>query len=315
MQFSRAERKRAKLRLALSGPSGSGKTYGALLIAKGLGGRIAVIDTEHGSASLYSHLCQFDDSNLTKPYTPEKYIEGIRTAESQGYNTLIIDSITHEWSGSGGCLEINEMTGKTKYKGNSWAAWGDTTPRHRAFLDAIQQSPMHIIATMRAKTDTVQENGKVRKIGMKDEQRDGTEYEFTIAFNLIHGDMIAVASKDRSELFKEPHIITPDTGRRLREWLESGKAVEPAAPQTLANPTGPTAQQLERLAAARVEWLKTLGVDPDNKEVAGIEWRGKLHFYGVTSAKELTSDRCDALIGELSGNAPTATAADNDFPA
>ena len=109
MQFTKAVRKKAKLRLALTGPSGSGKTYGALMIAKGLGGKIAVIDTEHGSASLYSHLCEFDTLELRPPYSPERYIEAIKAAEAAGCETLIIDSTTHEWNGSGGCLEITGL--------------------------------------------------------------------------------------------------------------------------------------------------------------------------------------------------------------
>ena len=95
MQFTKAVRQKARLRLALSGPSGSGKTWGALTLAKGLGGKIAVIDTERGSASLYEHLADFDVLNLDAPFTPERYIAAIKAAEAGDYNVLIIDSITH----------------------------------------------------------------------------------------------------------------------------------------------------------------------------------------------------------------------------
>ena len=171
MQFTKAVRKRAKLRLALTGPSGSGKTYGALMLAKGIGGRIAVIDSEHGSASLYSHLCEFDTLELAPPYSPERYIAAIKAAEQAGYDVIVIDSTTHEWSGSGGCLEINEQTARSKFSGNTWSAWNDTTPRHRAFIDAMLQSSAHIIATGRSKTETAQTEGpngkkKVVKLGM-----------------------------------------------------------------------------------------------------------------------------------------------------
>src|SRR5687767_9200516 len=105
MQFSKAQRKQAKLRLAIAGPAGSGKTWGALEIARGLGGRIAVIDTERGSASLYSERVEFDSLDLGPPFTSERYIEAIRSAEKAGYDILLIDSITHEWNGSGGCCE------------------------------------------------------------------------------------------------------------------------------------------------------------------------------------------------------------------
>jgi hypothetical protein len=223
MQFQKAVRKRVKLRLALSGPSGSGKTHGALLIAKGLGGRIALIDTERGSASLYTHLVDFDTLELQPPFTPERFNAALKAAADAGYDICIIDSITHEWDGSGGCLEINEQIAHAKFKGNTWAAWNETTPRHRSFLDAILQAPMHVIATMRSKTETVQgDDKKVKKLGMKAVQREGAEYEFTTVLDLEHEKHYAVASKDRTNLFAEPHIITPDTGQRINAWLESG---------------------------------------------------------------------------------------------
>jgi hypothetical protein len=227
MQFTKAVRKRAKLRLALTGPSGSGKTYGALMLAKGIGGKIAVIDTEHGSASLYSHLVDFDALELAPPYSPERYIEAIRAAEKAGYDVIVVDSTTHEWSGSGGCLEINEKTAHAKFRGNTWSAWNDTTPRHRAFIDAMLQANAHVIATGRSKTETSQvDDGsrkKVVKLGMKTEQRDGFEYEFTVVLDLIHDGHYATASKDRTGLFQgDPAAINAKTGATLREWLESG---------------------------------------------------------------------------------------------
>ena len=223
MKFTPAIRKRAKLRLAISGPSGSGKTYGALQIAAGIGGKVALIDTERGSASLYSDMLQFDTLELNPPYSPERFIDAIKAAEAAGYDVLVIDSITHEWNGSGGCCDINENLAQAKYRGNTWSAWSETAPRHRAFVDAILQSGCHVIATMRSKTETVQgEDKKVRKVGMKTEQRDGTDYEFTVMLELEHEKHLAVATKDRTRLFREPHVITPETGRRLIAWLDSG---------------------------------------------------------------------------------------------
>ncbi len=236
MQFTKAVRKKSKLRLAITGPSGSGKTYSALLLAKGLGGRIAVIDTENGSASLYSDLCEFDTLELTPPYSPERYIDAIQSADKAGYDTLIIDSTTHEWSGSGGCIDINEHVAQTKFRGNTWSAWSETTPRHRKFVDAMLQSNMHIIATGRSKTETSQEeiNGKkkVVKLGMKTEQRDGFEYEFTCVLDLVHENHYAVASKDRTGMFNNGAIVIDEsTGKALLNWLECGVEVEPAPAQ------------------------------------------------------------------------------------
>lgn len=185
--FKKAERKQARLRLALAGPSGSGKTLSALLLATGLGGKIAVIDTEHESASLYAEYADFDVMSLGAPYSPERYIDAISSAEAGGYSVLIIDSYSHEWIGAGGCLEINDAIAKQKYKGNTWSAWNETTPRHRKLVDRILTSPLHIICTMRSKTETVQGEGKkIIKLGMKSEQREGSDYEFTVVLDLVH---------------------------------------------------------------------------------------------------------------------------------
>lgn len=230
MKFAKALRKKAKLRLALTGPSGSGKTYGALEIAKGLGGKTAVIDTEKGSASLYSDRFNFDVLELDPPFTPERFIEAIGAAQEAGYDNLIIDSITHEWSGSGGCLELLDGLAKAKYRGNTWSAWSEITPRHNAFLDAILRSDLHIIATMRSKTETAQVdkgNGKkgVDKLGMKSEQRDGVEYEFTTVLDLNHETHTAMASKDRTGLFSNTEVtqLNELTGKKLMDWLNDGQ--------------------------------------------------------------------------------------------
>jgi hypothetical protein len=221
--FHKAERKQAKLRLALAAPSGAGKTYSALLLAKGLGGKIAVLDTESGSASLYADLVEFDVVELCAPFTPERYIDVITAAEKAGYDTLIIDSYSHEWTGSGGCLEANEQLAHSKFKGNTWAAWNETTPRHRKLTNKILGSSMHIICTMRSKTETVQGEGKkIIKLGMKSEQRDGSDYEFTVVLDVSHDSHEASASKDRTKLFTGYEVIGEHTGKMLLEWLNSG---------------------------------------------------------------------------------------------
>lgn len=230
IQFQRATRRKSKLRLGVAGPAGSGKTTAALQIAKGLGGKVALLDTERGSASLYSGVFDFDVLDLDPPYAPERFIEAIHVAEKAGYDVLVIDSITHEWNGSGGCCDINEALAQARYKGNTWSAWSETTPRHRAFLDAILQSRLHVIATMRSKTETVQmDGGRVKKLGMKTEQREGVDYEFTVVLELDHQTHFATATKDRTRLFKDPVQVTEDVGIMLRNWLDSGAEPAPDA--------------------------------------------------------------------------------------
>lgn len=232
--FKKAKRSLSKLRLAVQGPSGSGKTYGALMLAKGLGGKIAVIDTERGSASLYADLKgmpEFDVLDLDTPYTPEKYIEAIHAAEDEGYDILIVDSMTHEWDGQGGCLELIDQIARAKYRGNTWSAWSELTPRHRRFVDAMLQSKCHIIATMRSKTETVQtENDKgkkvIQKLGMKAIQRDGMDYEFTVVFDLQADGHYATVSKDRTALFNDPIVLSESVGAKIADWLRSAHKEE-----------------------------------------------------------------------------------------
>lgn len=277
MKFTKAVRKQAKLRLALTAPSGAGKTYGALMIAKGLGGRIAVIDTERGSASLYSHLVEFDTLELNPPYSPERYIEAIRAAEQAGYDIIIIDSTTHEWNGTGGALEINETLAKSKFGGNTWAAWNETTPRHRAFIDCMLQAKSHIIATGRSKTETAQADGpngrkKVVKLGMKTEQRDGFEFEFTVVLDIIHEGHYAAASKDRTGLFSgDPKPISEQTGKDLLAWLNSGVEMLPEPPKPDSEPgkVTPTAGAMDRVAHDRVEVVEHYAAELKRANEAG----------------------------------------------
>lgn len=228
MILQKATRKKSKLRLNISGPSGSGKTYSALLMAKGLIGnwdKIAVIDTENGSAGLYSHLGEFNSIDLQAPFTPEKYIQAIDACIAGGMDCIIIDSSTHEWSGPGGCIEINEHLAQTKFKGNTWSAWSQTTPRHDAFLQKVLQCPVHVITCTRSKMETVMtDDKKVKKLGMKDIQREGWEYELTVSLNIDRDTHTATASKDRTELFEkqDPFVITEETGKLIKNWCEKG---------------------------------------------------------------------------------------------
>lgn len=224
-EFTKAERKKSKLRLAIAGVSGSGKTTAALQIATGIGGKIAMIDTENGSSSLYSDQFDFDVLELSAPYEPERFIKAIESAEQAGYDIVIIDSMSHEWDGTGGCLDINNLLAKTRYKNNSYAAWNEVTPRHQRLLEKIVTSKIHIIATVRMKSEMVQEGKKVFKLGMKYIMREGFEYEFTTVFDMSHEGYFAVVSKDRTKLFstETPFVITPEVGSHLNDWLNSGK--------------------------------------------------------------------------------------------
>ena len=230
MNLQKAQRQQVKLRVGLSGPSGYGKTYSALLLAYGITenwDKIAIIDTENNSASLYSHLGDFNVLPLKEPFTPERYIQAIQVCENSGIEVLIIDSISHEWSGKGGCLEIHEQLGG---RFNDWAR---VTPRHNSFLDAIIQSKIHIITTSRRKVDyslDQDSNGKtkVMKLGTKEIQREGYEYELTVNFEFLNDKHLVNASKDRTGLFvgKPEFIISSNTGKLLKDWCNQGISLE-----------------------------------------------------------------------------------------
>lgn len=241
MQLRKAQKSKSKLRIGLSGPSGSGKTYSALLMASGMTSwdKICVIDTENGSADLYDNLGEYNVITLEAPFTPERYIEAIDTAEASGMEVIIIDSVTHEWDGKGGCLESNERIAQAKFRGNTWSAWSVTTPRHQAFIDRIVSSKCHIITTARAKTETIQtEDKKIKKVGLKEIQREGFEYELTVNFNLDRDGHFTVASKDRTGIFidLDPFLVTRATGETLRDWAEKGMEID-KTDELVAKPT------------------------------------------------------------------------------
>jgi hypothetical protein len=228
MELRKAVRQRSFLKLNISGPSGAGKTMSALYMALGLVGdwaKIAVIDTENGSASLYSHLGEFSVVDLEPPFSPERYIQALDTCLKSGMECVIIDSSTHEWNGPGGCIDINEKLAQAKYRNNTWSAWNETTPRHDAFVQSVLQSRCHVITCTRSKMETVMgDDKKVKKVGLKDIQREGWEYEMTVSLSIDRDTHTAIASKDRTGLFEgvDPFIISAETGALIKEWCNTG---------------------------------------------------------------------------------------------
>lgn len=235
MEIKKVKRKKVKLKIGLSGASGFGKTYSALLLARGMSSswdKIAVIDTENGSASLYSNLGDYNTLELNQPFHPDRYIEAIQICQKAGMEVIIIDSITPEWSGKGGCLDIHEQEKKKMSRENDYTAWNKVTPLHRKFIDSILQSDCHIITTVRRKQDYDMvkegEKTKVVKVGTKEETREGFEYELTINFELINDKHYAKASKDRTSLFmdREPFVIDDSIGKELILWHNEAEELE-----------------------------------------------------------------------------------------
>lgn len=245
IQLRKAKRSSAKIKIGMIGASGSGKTLSSLMLAYGflkaeypglsdgdIWEKICIIDTENGSGSLYVgnnsgdvRVGEYLTIPLSPPYSPQRYEEAIDCAESGGIEVLIIDSLSHAWAGEGGLLDIHgTVSAKTL---NSYTAWRNVTPQHNRLVDKILQCKMHVIATLRTKTDYVieeDEKGKKvpKKIGLAPIFRDGLEYEFTTVFE-IDQNHNAVVSKDRTGAFDSLHsVLTSAHGRRFWEWISEG---------------------------------------------------------------------------------------------
>lgn len=263
--FKKASRAQQKLKLGITGPSGSGKTWGALTIAQSMGcKKIAVIDSENGSADLYSDKFKYDTAIFEAPYSPEDYIRNIQAAVDAGYDCVILDSITPVWSGRGGCLDL-----VNRIPGNSFVAWSKITPRFQSFVDAILACPIHLICTMRSKTAYILEENSQGKMvptkkGMDPQIRDNFEYELTSVFDLNLNHYFT-ASKDRTSLFGGdiPQPLDESVGKKLLAWLNSGEKVS-SSPEVSPNPEPaatvvvPTVQDQANALSAALDAIETL---------------------------------------------------------
>lgn len=238
-QIKKAIREKIFVKLALMGASGSGKTYSALRIATGMKealekvsgkkARILLANTEQKRGYYYANEFDYDIVDINAPHNPEKYVDLIDFAVQEKYDILIVDSTSHEWEGKGGCLELHSQAG------GRYQDWGKITPRHNKFIEALAESPIHLIATMRGKDQYVmsQEEGKqgnkstkVEKVGVGAKQRDGFEYEFTCTFLLDQKMNTAEPFKDNTHIFENDRNtqLSEAHGKKIIEWANSGDA-------------------------------------------------------------------------------------------
>lgn len=234
----KATRKLIPVKIALIAPSGGGKTYGGLRLATGMKeeieletgkeAKILMANTEGARGEYYADEFDYDIVDVEAPHNPEKYVELIQAAIDAGYDILIIDSSSHEWEGKGGCLELQQKAGGT------YQSWAKVTPRHNRFIEAIADSPIHIIATMRGKDQyEIEKNDKgkttVKKLGVGSKQREGFEYEFTATFMIDQKTNMAEAQKDNTHIFDNETAVqlSEEHGRKLIKWANSGKGFAP----------------------------------------------------------------------------------------
>lgn len=270
--FQKATKTQARLRLALCGPSGAGKTYTALAIARHLGKTIAVIDTEHGSASKYADLFDFDVCNLVD-FHPSRYLEAIKAAGQAKYDVIVIDSLTHAWFAE---LEL---------AGKSFDGWRNVRPLERALIDAMLASPAHVIATMRTKTEWVMEEyvnkkGKAtaapKKVGTAPIQSSGIEYEFDLAGELDLNHLLTISKSRCPELSNTTHLNPgQEVAEMMLAWLEDGVP----APETAL-------EKGQRIRIAR----EAAGLSTDEvRKIMEAE-------FGRTSPAQLSSEDCNRII-------------------
>jgi KaiC/GvpD/RAD55 family RecA-like ATPase len=324
MAFTKATKSQARLRLALVGPSGSGKTFSALAIAShlvaGREPRIAVIDTEHGSASKYAHVFAFDSEQLGS-FDPRNYIAAIQEAEAARYDVLVIDSLSHAWTGKGGMLDIvDAATRRSRSKNAFTEGWREASPLHNELIEAIVGCSCHVIATMRTKTDYAMNadpnTGKLapEKIGLAPVQRDGMDYEFDVVADLrINHDLIV--TKTRCETIDG--LVVNKPGKRfaeqLRDWLTDGKAIPPSAVAVRESAASQAASQVATPAGGREAASgkpERIGVDPiavrrllalaEEAKLSPAEWESSLAKRGVSRVEDLTPEAAQNLYGSIS---------------
>ena len=278
-QIKKAAKTQSRLRLSIAGPSGSGKTYTALRLASVLGEKIGLIDTERGSASKYADQFDFDVIELDD-FHPQNFIGAIKAFEKAGHDIIIIDSTTHEWNGTNGILELHEAAVAKQRTKNSYTAWAEVTPLHTDFIDSILQSRCHIIASVRSKTEYVQEKNdrgqtEIRKVGMASIQRADMDYEYDVMLELDvqHNGVITktrCAALD-GKVFKRPGN---ELGEMLKHWLTDGVPVKQPKPDLKIVKNEPAPQpeleiQVSKQTVAEItaRWPK-YGKKKDGKVVA-----------------------------------------------
>lgn len=313
LSFKPATKQQARARVGLSGPSGSGKTMWSLIWATEMadGGKIAFIDTERGSASLYADAFKFDVLELTPPFHPDRLVEALNQASAAGYRVVIIDSLTHFWSGQGGVLEIVDEA-SARFKGNSHAAWQVGSPIQQRMVDALLGYDGNLIATMRAKTEWVMEqgpNGKTtpRKVGLAPQQRADIEFEFTLFLEVDHLHR-AVVGKTRFAEFADK-VFNPEEASKaasqFAEWLRDGSPTQPRAEVKVAASGASdelrdhiksltASQQTELKAFWKAQGFPRIDQVSESEEAALMDFIGSLKALEEASEPELVAPEAPA---------------------
>lgn len=224
MKIEKPSLENARLLTAFIGETRKGKTLSALRFMRGLigpKGKLGFIDTEEKRAGVYARDHDFDVINIAAPFTPETYIEALRTFEDAGYDGVVIDSISHEWEGKGGILQIVDSSDVK----NEFTRWKEPKKRHRKFVQDLLRSRMHIAACFRAKEKfSLQKNeqGKLVPVsrGLQVLQDENLPYEFMVQVTML-GDGFAtvLCPAGIRHAFREGNRISEEAGAAVATWL------------------------------------------------------------------------------------------------
>lgn len=299
-QVKKAKREKIYVKIALMAPSGGGKTYSGLRLATGMAkeiekekgekAKILLANTEQKRGYYYADEFDYDIVDIDAPHEPEKYVDLIDFAVNEGYDILILDSTSHEWEGRGGCLELQQKAGGT------YQAWAKVTPRHNKFINAIADSPIHIIATMRGKDQyemTKDDKGKtaVQKLGIGAKQRDGFEYEFTCTFLLDQKTNTAESQKDNTHLFDHEgaKLLTEADGVKIMQWANSGEGYTPVVRND--NPDTEASSDLVTIKKQITEKIQELGGQKNKSIMAYFKEQGNYNgFTDIDKLKQYYND-------------------------
>ena len=324
MALKKAVKSESKLRMAIVGPAGSGKTYTALKIAQGISGGkpIALFDTEHGSAAKYASDFEFDVDNIAAPFHPDKFCAAIQEAASGGYGVVVLDSLSHAWNGPGGLLTLVEKATLASKSHNSYMAWKDATPLQDKLVQAIVSAGIHVIVTMRSKTDYVIENNAPRKVGMAPVQREGMDYEFDVVLEM-DAKHNGIVTKTRCSDLTDGVFTKPgkDVSDILRKWLAGSPSPAVQASvvdQAFADQEPPLSQdgdehlfdkdEAQKPPRASREQLNRFHAIGTQLYGAGPAWDAARHTLietattgETTSSNDLTPGECNELMITMLG--------------
>lgn len=295
--FKTASKEQQKLKVTISGQSGSGKTMGALRLARGLTSswdKVFFIDTER-SANKYSDIGAFRVVDMLPPFHPDRCNHYIKAAIDAGAEVVVFDSASAEWDGPGGCLEIMDEMKQSNMR-DSFSGWAKVGKMHKRFVEDILRCPAHFITTVRTKTEWViekDEKGKStpRKLGLKEIQREGWEYEFDIALTISRGHY-AECDKDRTNTISDeaPFQISVALGEKLKSWAMTGSLTPIAArDDDLGKQTTPSTPPTNGEIKALVELSRLKNWKPS--EITEINHVA----FGIRSANELSREQYNQL--------------------